>query len=163
MTDPIREPGEVCRELGDWSALEFLTGIALFLIGLSAAILLTLGSIHLAYTFLTGKFRPRDPSLEARLKEVSPVITKQTTMWKAWVGFNASHSLGAMLFGAIYLYLVSAQGQLLLGSFFLCGLGLAFLRAYLALAKLYWFNVPLAGVSLAALSYVIGLSLGWGG
>ncbi len=28
------------------------------------------------------------------MQQVSPVITRQTTMWKAWVGFNASHSYG---------------------------------------------------------------------
>lgn len=132
----------------------------MFLVAISAAILLTLGSVHLAYTFLTGKFRPRDRALEERLKAVSPVITNQTTMWKAWVGFNASHSLGAMLFGILYLYFALVQGPLLLNSPFLSTVGLVFLVAYLALAKLYWFSVPLAGVSLATVLYVVGLVAG---
>ena len=25
------------------------------------------------------------------LRAVSPVITRETTMWQAWIGFNASH------------------------------------------------------------------------
>src|SRR5262249_49978574 len=75
----------------------------------SAAIIATLGSIHLWLTFVGPKLRPRDPELESRLKAVSPVITSQTTMWKAWIGFNASHSFGMLLFGAIYGYLALAR------------------------------------------------------
>ena len=33
------------------------------------------------------------------------MITRETTMWKAWVGSNASDSYGAILFGAVYGYL----------------------------------------------------------
>ena len=28
-------------------------------------------------------------------------------MWRAWVGFNATHSLGLILFGALYGYLAT--------------------------------------------------------
>jgi len=135
--------------------------LGLLLVCFGAAILLTLGSVHLAYTFLPGKFRPREAALEARLKEVSPVITNQTTMWKAWVGFNASHSLGAMLFGVLYLYLAIAQGALLIASPFLSTVGFVFLAAYLALAKLYWFSVPLGGVALAIICCVAGFLVAW--
>jgi len=37
-------------------------------------------------------------------------------MWKAWIGFNASHSLGAVLFGQVYGYLVLAHAPMLLSS-----------------------------------------------
>jgi hypothetical protein len=72
--------------------------LAQALLATSAAIILTLGVVHLLYTFRTSKFHPRDPELEARLKAVSPVISRETTMWKAWVGFNASHGFGAVFF-----------------------------------------------------------------
>ena len=39
------------------------------------------------------------------MQEMSLVITRETTMWKAWVGFNAGDSYGAILFGAVYGYL----------------------------------------------------------
>jgi hypothetical protein len=32
-------------------------------------------------------------------------------MWKAWVGFNASHSYGAILFGLVYGYLASMSSE----------------------------------------------------
>ena len=60
------------------------------LIAASAAVILLLGLIHLLYTFRGHKLYPRDAELEARLRDVSPVITRQTTMWKAWVGFTSA-------------------------------------------------------------------------
>ncbi len=77
-------------------------------------------------------------------------------MWKAWVGFNASHSLGAILFGAVFSYLALEQPGLLFHSYFLGAAGLVTLCAYLAMAKLYWFKRPLQGISLALLLYVAG-------
>jgi hypothetical protein len=46
------------------------------------------------------------------MEEVSPVIARETTMWKAWVGFNG---YGAILFGATVMEAaVSAYGGLVL-------------------------------------------------
>lgn len=53
------------------------------LIAASAAIILLLGLIHLLHTFYGPKLLPRDRDLKARMEEVSPVITRETTMWKA--------------------------------------------------------------------------------
>jgi len=75
---------------------------AQILMASSAAILLALGSLHLFYTFHGTKLTPREPALKAEMVRVAPIISRHTTMWKAWVGFNASHSFGAMLFGLVY-------------------------------------------------------------
>jgi hypothetical protein len=123
----------------------------------SALIILALGAIHLLFTFRGSKFYPRDAELHQRLKEVSPVITRQTTMWKAWVGFNASHSFGAMLFGLIYGYLALVHGPLLFRSPFLLSVGLLLLCGYVFLGKRYWFSVPFRGVVGATVLYVAAI------
>lgn len=130
--------------------------VAQLLIAASAAIVFVLGAIHLVYTFGSRKFCPRDPVLEDHMQRVSPVLTRQTTMWRAWVGFNASHSLGAMLFGAVYGYLALAHGDLLRQSRFLCVLGALFLGTFVVLAKRYWFNIPFAALVAASCSYLAG-------
>jgi hypothetical protein len=56
---------------------------------------------------------PRDPALQVSMSRISPVLTKETTMWRCWMGFNASHSMGLILFGLIYAYLALAHDQLL--------------------------------------------------
>ena len=72
-----------------------------------------LGAAHLLITFRGPKLKPRDPDLIDRLRSTSPGISGQTTMWRAWLGFNASHSVGAMLFGSIYGYLAVVERNLL--------------------------------------------------
>jgi len=132
-----------------------------FLVAGSAAIILLLGLAHLLYTFYGPKLLPRDRELKARMQEVSPVITRQTTMWKAWIGFNASHSFGAILFGAVYGYLSLAHSAFLFESKFLLSLGLLLLFGYVFLGKRYWFSIPFRGILLATALYVFALLVAW--
>ena len=125
----------------------------------SAAVIFVLGAVHLWYTFRGNKLHPRDLELRARLEHAPLVLTRQTTMWKAWVGFNASHSFGALLFGAVYGYLAVVHRDLLFQSWFLLLLGLVTLVAYAILGKRYWFSVPFRGILLATALYVFALVL----
>ena len=124
----------------------------------SAAIALFLGSLHLLYTFRGPKLLPRDATLQQRMSEVTPVLTRETTMWKAWVGFNASHSFGAMLFGLVYGYLALAHPAFLFGSTFLVMVGLLLLVGYAFLGKRYWFSIPFRGILASLLLYVLALA-----
>jgi hypothetical protein len=133
--------------------------LAPLLVAASAAIILLLGLVHLLYTFRGVKLHPRDAKLVAAMRQVSPVLTRQTTMWKTWVGFNASHSLGAMLFGAVYGYLALMQGAFLFQSWYLLLVGLAMLAAYAFLGWRYWFSVPFRGIVLATVLYAAALAM----
>lgn len=132
---------------------------ASWLVAAGASLILMLGAAHLLFTFRGSKLLPRDPALQARMQEVSPRISGQTTMWRAWIGFNASHSMGALLFGLVYLHLALVMPQALFGSLYLRGLGLAFLLGWALLGRRYWFSVPYRGVLLALLLYAAGLLL----
>ena len=138
-----------------------MTTIAALLVTISAAIILLLGLVHLLYTFRGSKLFPRDRDLRTRMQEISPVITRQTTMWKAWIGFNASHSCGLILFGGVYGYLAFAHEDFLFQSVFLLSLGLMLLSGYVILARRYFFRIPLAGVLLAAILYALSLIVRW--
>jgi len=138
-----------------------VTALAPSLITASAMIILSLGLIHLLYTFSGYKLHPRDAALEARLREISPVISRETTMWKAWIGFNASHSFGAILFGAVYGYLAIIHSSFLFQSRFLLLLGLLLLAGYVFLGKRYWFSVPFRAILVATALYTVGLVVGW--
>ena len=138
-----------------------MIAIAPTLVAASAVIILLLGLLHLLYTFRGQKLHPRDAALETRMKEVSPVLTRGTTMWKAWVGFNASHSYGASLFGLVYGYLAVAQSSLFFQSPFLLFVGLFLLVGYAVLARVYWFSVPFRGIVFATALYVAALVITW--
>ena len=126
---------------------------------LSASIVLTLGVVHLVYTFWGPKLTPRDPALRISMSQTSPVITKETTMWRCWVGFNASHSMGLILFGLVFGFLALVHGKLLFQSPFLLVVGLAILCGFVVLGRIYFFSVPLIGISFSLTCYVASIAL----
>ncbi len=131
--------------------------LASMLIAASGAILLVLGFIHVVITYSGRLLLPRDRALRERMEAVSPVISLETTMWRTWQGFNASHGLGVMLFGVVYIDLALGNPGLLAQDVVLQGIGLAWSLAWVLLAFRHWFSVPQAGTALAALLYAAGL------
>jgi len=132
---------------------------AKILMVLSASIIFALGVVHFLYTFWGQKLTPRDPALQISMSQISPVITKETTVWRCWVGFNASHSMGLVLFGLVFGFLALAQGQLLFRSPFLLVVGLAMLAGFAVLSKVYFFSAPFTGVSISLACYVASIAL----
>ena len=128
-------------------------------IAISAGIIFLLGTLHLIYTFFGAKLTPRDAKLQADMKQSSPLITKETTIWKCWIGFNASHSLCAMLFGLIYGYLALWHADFLFASYFLLSLGAGLLISLVVLGKLYWFSIPFRGIVFATICYGAALAI----
>src|SRR4029453_3394521 len=132
--------------------------IARVLMVVSASIILTIGVLHLAYTFWGPKLTPRDPALQVRMSQVSPVLSRETTIWRCWVGFNASHSMGLILFSLIYGFLAIAESRLLFQSPFLLIVGLAMLGGFLVLAKVYWFSIPFIGIGISLACYIASIA-----
>jgi hypothetical protein len=67
-------------------------------------------------------------------------------MWRAWVGFNFSHSLGAVLFGMLCIgagVVIGATPTWILLLLVLIAV------AYLGVSVLYWFRIPTAGIAIA--------------
>ena len=124
----------------------------LFLIG--ASIFGLLGFVHLFYTFFTDKFTPYNPDATQAMKSTSPNITKETTVWRAWIGFNASHSLGAILFAAIYIPLAFSHIQFITNNSWFSVLPSIIGFSYLLLAKNYWFKIPFFGILISTICFV---------
>jgi hypothetical protein len=150
-------PGSLTRASRPYNQESTLT--AKILMVLSAGIILVLGVIHLIYTFWGPKLMPHDPALQLSMSQISPVITRETTMWRCWLGFNATHSIGLILFGLIFGFLAWAHGELLFQSPFLLIVGLAMLAGLVVLSKLYFFTGPLIGVSTALACYLASIAL----
>lgn len=108
-----------------------------------------LGVIHLLYTFFTNKFSSSNKMVDEEMKTSFPVLTKQTTMWKAWTGFNASHSSGAIYIGLINLFVANQYMDILKNPLFLL-LNIVTVIFYLWLAKRYWFSTSFIGILVAA-------------
>ncbi len=129
------------------------------LIVAGSTIFLVLGSLHLYYTFYSEKLDPRNPIAISEMKKTSPRLTKETTVWRAWIGFNASHSSGAIYLGivniVIALFFFGNPGMISM-----LGLINSFTAAfYLFLAKKYWFGIPFRGILIATVCFLGAFTL----
>ena len=75
------------------------------LLCIAGAIYGLLGALHALYTFLDvrnpRRIVPDDPAVITAMQASKIRLTRgESTMWQGWVGFNLSHSLGAMMFAA---------------------------------------------------------------
>ena len=104
---------------------------------------------------------PADPALAEAMARGRVLLTKQVDVWSGWVGFNLSHSLGAVAFGAFVLA-VGRSADSFAAQAAVCGpLAVAVSGAFLAIGVRYWFRTPIAGCAIAfacfALSWVLRL------
>jgi hypothetical protein len=119
-----------------------------------ASIFGILGTVHLLYTFFTNKFEAYDPAVTEAMKGTSPVLTRETSVWKAWIGFNASHSLGAMLVAGIYIPLTVSYFHVIQQSIWFSHLPILVGLSYIVLAKKYWFKIPFIGVLISTVCFI---------
>jgi hypothetical protein len=97
---------------------------------------------------------PSDPQLAEAMTRSGLRLTRRTDMWRAWVGFNLSHSLGVLVFAAFVFVtgrsapVFAAEGRI--GVPF----ALVVAAAYLWLARRYWFRTPFIGCLLAAMLFL---------
>jgi len=124
----------------------------LYIIG--ASIFGILGFVHIIYTFFTDKLHPYNSDATVSMQSTSPVLTKETTIWLAWIGFNASHSLGAIFFAAIYIPLAFSHIQFITHNSWFAVLPSIVGISYLLLAKNYWFKIPFFGILISTACFV---------
>ena len=115
----------------------------------------SLGVIHLMYTFFSDKFSSRNDDLVKAMKSSSIILSNETTVWKAWIGFNASHSAGAIFIGIVNIHLALFYFELF--GFFLFSINIITVLFYLWLAKNYWFKVPFLGILFTLICYITAI------
>lgn len=123
------------------------------LLVLAGGIYVVLGGLHALYTFLDirnpRRIVPDDPAVTAAMAASHVRLTRGgTTVWRAWVGFNLSHSLGAILFGALCI-LTGASLQSLAVPQWVLLLFTVISALYLVMAIRYWFRIPVGGTAIA--------------
>jgi hypothetical protein len=133
--------------------------IAGFLLDFGGGVFVLLGLLHTLYTYLDidrpRRLVPQDPAvMQAMAKSNLRLSGTGTTMWRAWVGFNFSHSIGVILFGTICIGAGSVLGTIVLPAWILF-LFVVIASIYLAVGQLYWFRIPVAGIVLAEVCLLI--------
>lgn len=133
--------------------------IAKYLWIIGSLIILILGGLHLLYTFFSNRLLPKRVALISEMKGTILNITKETTVWKAWIGFNASHSIGAIYIGIINIFMSIQFFDLLHANYFFYFFNISIIGFYLWLAKAYWFKIPFIGILITLCCYLISAML----
>jgi hypothetical protein len=133
----------------------------IFLIGALPFVLL--GIAHALATPLTPAeakgLSPRDPAFREAMSKETVLLTRRTNLWLAWVGFNLSHSLGAVLFGAMVLLIGRSPASYQAQAPCFAPLAVVVSGLYLALGLRYWFRTPIVGIALSGLCYATSWAL----
>jgi hypothetical protein len=134
---------------------------ALFLFG--AIPFLVLGSLHAWHTPTRTTERkglsPRDQGLAEAMSRSTPRLTDRTDIWRAWVGFNYSHSLGAVLFG-LFVVLIGRDGESYASNASVAvPLALVVSLGYLVLGIKYWFRTPIIGIGVSTGAFILAWAI----
>ena len=127
-----------------------------FLVG--AAIFALMGVVHGALTlrdvFVPRSFTPIDDSVRRAMADAPLRFAPQTTIWKAWLGFNLSHSLGLFIFGAFLGALAFQDFGVITQSPFLRFGAVVVGSVYMVLALRFWFGAPAALSAVGTLCFM---------
>ena len=130
---------------------------------LGGSISCLLGGLHAIYTLLDlrdpRRLVPVNPSVAHAMANSAVRLSRGgTDMWRAWIGFNFSHSLGVLLFAALAVwsgFRINALPVGIMPALTLIGC------IYLVLCLRYWFRDPAIGVAIGtgcfAVAWVLSL------
>jgi len=125
------------------------------LLGIAGLIYSVLGLLHAAFTLLDERhprrLAPDDPAVVVAMQGSKLRLSRgATTMWQAWISFNLTHSLAALMLGAAC-FIVAACFRVFafppVALFALAGVS----GLVSAIGLRYWFGVPRAGSLVATL------------
>ena len=133
--------------------------IAKYLWQAGSILIALLGSIHLYFTFFTNKFSSVNETMIDQMKASSPILTQDITMWKAWIGFNGSHSSGAIFIGVLNFYLALRYFAVLQSDHFFFIFNILTIGFYVWLAKEYWFSAPFTGLAITFICFIVSYIL----
>jgi hypothetical protein len=132
------------------SELFFLVGAAVFaLLGVAHGVL-TLRDLH-----VPRSFTPTDDNLRRAMAETPLRLAPRTTIWNAWLGFNLSHSLGLVIFGAFFGGLALHDFGMVAENLFLRSSAVVVGLIYVVLALRFWFWVPAVVSAVGTLCFVV--------
>lgn len=136
-----------------------------------ALTLVLAGGLHVVYTLVDslrpkflapvdGRVKGAMESTGIRLRRGAPGGDKsRPTVWSAWLGFNFSHGLGIVTFGALCLLIALHDFDLVERIDGLRPLTIAFPAVLLAVALRFWFYVPVLIAGTATACFAISAVL----
>jgi hypothetical protein len=129
--------------------------MAQILLTAAGTIILLMGTGHMALTlrdvWKPTAFTPTDESVRLAMQGAQLRFNRRLNLWEAWLGFNLSHSMGAMMFGGALLFAAQFHLDAFLESTVLQTVAVLIPILYLVVGIRFWFWGPVLGVSVVLL------------
>jgi hypothetical protein len=97
---------------------------------------------------------PSDAGLATAMSHTPLQLTRRTNMWLAWVGFNLSHGLGALVFGVTVLLIGRSPSSFAAEGGLFGPLAVVVSASYLVLGLKYWFRTPIIGCAVSVVLFM---------
>jgi len=114
-----------------------------------ASVFLFLGTLHATLTVRDLRhpraFTPRDPALRLAMQQSSIGLHPSINLWKAWLGFNLTHSLGLVLFGGALLHVGLFEPHVFAASALVQAVAVLVSASYVGLSVTFFFRNPAVG------------------
>jgi hypothetical protein len=112
-------------------------------LGSGAAAFALLGCAHAFLTFVDFSsqraFVPTNAAVVAAMRETTLALSPTANLWKFWIGYNFTHSLGLIVFGSAFALIAWREPRLFLRYWFLRLAATGVAGAYAAAAYLFFF------------------------
>lgn len=133
--------------------------ISTYLWETGSIIILVMGILHMYGTLFSNGLYPRDNKLADDMRRSPPKLTDKLNMLDSWIGFNATHSAGAVFVGSVNFYLAWNYSDLLHNDIGLQLLTIFTIAFYVWVAKRFWFHVVLILLSLTLFCFLASFIL----
>ena len=121
----------------------------------AGTIILLMGTGHLVLTlrdvWKPTAFTPTEESVRLAMQGAQLRFNRRINLWESWLGFNLSHSMGAMMFGGALLFAAQAHLDAFLENAVLQAVAVLIPVFYLVVAIRFWFWGPVLGISVVLL------------
>jgi len=135
------------------------------LIVIGAVPFLLFGAGHGALTLRDLKrpraFTPTDPALREAMQQSSLRFHRDWNLWRAWLGFNLTHSLGLIVFGAAFLHVGIFEPHLFASSLLIQAVAVAVSAAYLVVSLQFFFSRPVIGSAIGLACFLAAAGLAY--
>ena len=128
-------------------------------LGLGGGIFLILGVGHGVLTLQDLRnptfFTPITDGVREQMAGTAIALNRHANLWRAWLGFNLSHSVGLVVFGATALLFATRYYSLYANSGLLQLAAIIVSAVYVLLAARFWFWGPVVGTAAATACLVV--------
>ena len=139
--------------------------MARLLLVIAASMFLLMGAQHAVLTLRDlgnpTAFTPPDPALRQAMQQSSIRLHRSINLWRAWLGFNLTHSLGLVMFGGAFLYLGIFAPVVFESSPALQAIAVLVSAIYLVLCLRFFFSTPAIGSTIGLVCFLAAAGLAY--